>query len=245
MRGTRRKIGAFFVACMLVFLTGCGDEMYPLTEEEENTVVTYAAHIVAKYNKSQTEGLVYIAPEPEEEKVKEDVEEPVQEPEAPQESADASQPQQPETTDQQVAPEEMAVTASVNEALGLGEVEAVYQGYEVKDHYVEGDYYSVDANAGKRFVVMHFDLTNKAAEAMNCDILSAGPVFTLQVNGSSRVEADTTILLDDLSTLSTNLEPGQTVQTVLLFQVSDEVAEEIRNIDLSVYVNQTEYQLGL
>ena len=75
MRRTRIKMMAAVMAATML-LGGCGDALYDLTDDEENVIVNYAAHIVTKYNTYQREGLTYVSPE---------------EPEKTQETQDASE----------------------------------------------------------------------------------------------------------------------------------------------------------
>ena len=71
MRRTRIKMMAAVMAATML-LGGCGDALYDLTDDEENVIVNYAAHIVTKYNTYQREGLTYVSPE-EPEETQEDV----------------------------------------------------------------------------------------------------------------------------------------------------------------------------
>ena len=41
----------------ILLLGGCGTQMYDLSEDEENLVVQYSAHILAKYNIEQKDGM--------------------------------------------------------------------------------------------------------------------------------------------------------------------------------------------
>ena len=47
MRRTRIKMMAAVMAATML-LGGCGDALYDLTDDEENVIVNYAAHIVTK-----------------------------------------------------------------------------------------------------------------------------------------------------------------------------------------------------
>ena len=60
MRRTRIKMMAAVMAATML-LGGCGDALYDLTDDEENVIVNYAAHIVTKYNTYQREGLTYVS----------------------------------------------------------------------------------------------------------------------------------------------------------------------------------------
>ena len=45
------------VAVMMLFLTGCGTELYELTEDEEKLIIHSAAYLVAKHNIQQKDGV--------------------------------------------------------------------------------------------------------------------------------------------------------------------------------------------
>lgn len=247
LRAIRKKSNMLVCALvMMLVLSGCGEEMIPLSDGEEEKVVSYAAHVVGKYNGKQREGLVYISePKKEETTGEEDkTEEKTEETEESQEEVSQQDEKSEDSSDdvQQHEAEEpqeetRTDTVSWSEALGLGDVAAQYTGFDLTSSYIEGDYYALNAEPGKTFLVMHVDMTNNAAEAMNCNLLSAGPVFTLTVNDMNRVEAETTILLNDLSTYVGNLEVGQTVSTVLLFQVDEAVASDVQKLSLKVFIN--------
>ena len=51
-------------ACVLLaalLLGGCGEQPIELTEQEEQTIVDYAAHVVSKYNIKQQDGIVRLS----------------------------------------------------------------------------------------------------------------------------------------------------------------------------------------
>lgn len=250
-----RKISCGLLAISMMFMTGCGEPMLEMTDEERSIIVNYAAHVVSKYNNYQGEGMTYVSKEEKERlanenKEQENEQQPEEEEpsvaELPQEEIPGTEPQpqeQPQNTEQ---PSEEVASVTLQQALGFGEaIQATYNGYDVMPNYVEGDYYALDADAGKTFLIMHIDLTNQTAEAMNCNLLAAGPVFTLTVNDGYKVNAETTILLDDLGTFSADLQVGETASTVLLFQISEEQVAKIEKIGLQVYINNEKFDINL
>ena len=54
------KKGTVLIAAA-VLLTGCGEEMAPLTESEEAIVIQYSAGTLAKHNSYQQEGMTVIS----------------------------------------------------------------------------------------------------------------------------------------------------------------------------------------
>ena len=57
----KTKLQMTMVALMAAMLMGgCGEEPYELTDQEEELIVNYSAHVVTKYNTYQKEGLSYV-----------------------------------------------------------------------------------------------------------------------------------------------------------------------------------------
>ena len=54
----KKRIQLIAIIFAIVFpMTGCGTPLYSLTEDEEKLIVHYAAHVVSKYNITQTDGM--------------------------------------------------------------------------------------------------------------------------------------------------------------------------------------------
>lgn len=217
---------------VFVMLTGCGTKAYDLSEADQQNIANYAAHVLTKHNARQGEGLTYMEFESE---AKQD-----------------SDQQQPEETDTQTTKENNTNTNNSNstnnnaqstevqepavtleQALGLGNgVTAAYSHYDVTDSYVEADYFSLNASAGKTYVVLHINLSATGGEA-SCDMLSKKLNYRLSINGDKAVGAQTSILLNDLSTYQGTVS-AQPTDCVLLFEVSADKAENITSLDLRV-----------
>ena len=184
MRRTRIKMMAAVMAATML-LGGCGDALYDLTDDEENVIVNYAAHIVTKYNTYQREGLTYVSPE---------------EPEETQE--DVTVPQTPETQDasetgtaasaEDTAPAvsvAAAGSASLDELFGADGIQMTYAGAQLAPGYMEGDYYEMTPDAGKQYLVLSIDVTNTGADGVGLDVLSVSPKFTVVLNQSVKSTA--------------------------------------------------------
>lgn len=255
MKNSRIRITAVFFA-VAVTLAGCGEALYELTPEEEAILVNYSAQAVAKFNTYQRDGEVFVrkdilegtdgeeadpteAPVPAEAPAEEEIlEGDTQEPEETAEQVSPAGQQDPG----QSQPENAGST--MTEALDLGVVSADYMGHELTESYMAEDYYVVDAEAGKQFLVLKYNLVNKANQPLHIDILAMTPSFVAVVNGEQKVPAQTTILLNDLSTYQSDIEAGGTKETVLLFQIPEEV-EEVSSIQLNVTMNGRQFAINL
>ena len=53
-----RGIILLLLGCLM--LTGCGEAPYELTDEEQQLIVSYSAHVVSKFNRYQKDGLTHV-----------------------------------------------------------------------------------------------------------------------------------------------------------------------------------------
>ncbi len=220
------KMGTALVAAAFL-LTGCGDEMAVLTESEEAVIVNYSAGTLAKHNSHQQEGMSAVYPKEEEEEEEPPVdEEDKKEPEA--------EGQEPESGSQSPEGTESPNAVSMTEALAVPGVEFSYQEYSIYDSYKQGDYYSSNAAEGNVFLILNVNISNTGTEAAACDLLVKQPIFTLKINGEAGVKNEVTMLENDIATYTGNLEPGQTVAGILLFEVPAETAENVSTLQLSM-----------
>ena len=225
----RRKKGIVCVllcGAMLLF-TGCGEEPYNLSDEDQAKVADYVAHVVTKYNGSQSEGLIAIEPEeiqPEEETKAETTKETEEEESAKkQEKKDASV-------------ETKTETVSLKKALKLETgLDASFTRYDLMDSYVESDYFAMNAMSGKTYLVIHINLTAEGADT-SCDMLSKNLNFRAVINGEKEVGAQTSILLNDLSTYQGTIAQGSPQDCVLLFETEKESVENIESLELKYWM---------
>ena len=64
----RKKCCGLILVLAVLMLTGCSQEaLYELTEEEQQLIVNYSAHMVSKFNTYQKDGLTYVPQEDESE----------------------------------------------------------------------------------------------------------------------------------------------------------------------------------
>ena len=251
MKNSRIRITAVLFA-IAVTLSGCGDALYELTAEEETILVNYAAQAVAKFNTYQQDGEVFVrqelleeeeteavAPAPEESLGEEALLE--TDTEEPGEMADVSQSQAMQAPEQAGGADS---PSTMTDALDLGVVSADYMGNELTKTYMAEDYYAVDAEVGKQFLVVKYNLVNTSNQALHIDILAMTPTFVAVVNGDQKVPAQTTILLNDLSTYQSDIEVEGTNETVLLFQIPEEV-ESVSSLQLNVTMNGKQFTINL
>ena len=116
-------------------------------------------------------------------------------------------------------------------------VDMNYVGYEICDVFPnagEETFYSISATKGSKLVVVHFNLANNTGADVNIDTLTNTKEYKLTVNGSAKVNVQDTILPEDIQNMSENIAPGANVDRVLIFQVSQETASDVKSMMLTV-----------
>lgn len=112
-----------------------------------------------------------------------------------------------------------------------------YVGYEICDTFPNGGvetFYSISATKGNKLVVVHFNLTNNSGGDIGIDTLQSAKEYKLTVNGSTKVNVQDTILPEDIQNMSEVISPGASADRVLIFQVSQEVASDVKSMMLTV-----------
>ncbi len=232
MKKANRYLVVCLAACTLL-LSGCGTQMYELTAEEEDIIVHYAAYVVAKHNIQQKDGVSNVVVTDEE---LEDVEENVEpETELGEEVVGGGEDISGETTSETQEVDD--TTVSLAEVIGhASDLTVTYTGSYVADNYIEGAAYSVDAATGKTFYVMQFTLTNTTAGDVAVNNAAINPIFKL-VSGDVNVKSEVTFLTYDFSTYVGTIPAGQSVETILLFEVNEAQAEGILEPILQITVD--------
>jgi hypothetical protein len=216
-------------------LTGCGEEPWELTDNEQDIIVNYAAHIVAKYNVKEPEGYTYVYQADEEEDAEETAEsDETQTAEDETQSAEAETEEAAESDEQDASADgaaeaEPAQTVSLSEALGLTDIQAVYTGAQITDNYD-----SVVPESGKELMILHVTLQNSTDEEQPCDLMSALPVFRATVNGTVETTAELTILTENLATWETPIAAGASEDAVILFQVDAGSVSQVEQLSMDV-----------
>ena len=239
MRKSKLRMTAAAMAAMLL-VGGCGDAPYELTDQEERIIANYSAQILSKYNTYQREGRAFVSVELSETDMPE---EPVPDVPETEENADLSEtPDVPETEGTEEVP--AIQTATLQELFGPGSLSVSYVGARLADSYVQDEYYALNADAGKSYLIVGIDITNIGEMDSEFNQLGSETKFEAIVNGEVTCSSELTFLLEDFSSYEDMVAAGATVETVLLFQVPDTVTE-VSSLQLNVAVHGNNYQIIL
>ncbi|MFV0465607.1 MAG: hypothetical protein ACK5ML_05980 [Lachnospiraceae bacterium] len=226
----------FFITLSLtvLLLTGCGTEMYVLSPEKEQAVISYAAYATVKQFK-YAEPVTETGTSSEQE---------VQDPDTnteldvTTEQIDVTELDDTELTSDTELPADTQAPVSLTDALGLKDrnIDVSFGGAERMKSYSDQNYFSMDADSGTQFLVLHITITNSSEQVEKIDLLSQNPVFRVVTEDGSSRTAMKTILVNDLSTYQGELQPGISEETVLLFQIPDTI-EQTDRLALQVTIN--------
>ena len=222
----------------ILLLGGCGTQMYDLSEDEENLVVQYSAHILAKYNIEQKDGMTAASSEETQETQKQDSQMP--------------ESQNTQSTDNNMASdatgetqtqemETMPITEAIGHASGLT---VSYKGYRVQNIYQEGDYFAVTPEDGNKLVVMKFEIKNKGKKKVRLDTEKLGITFYACFDGKNRIKETASLGTRSLSSYGETIRGGKKKTAVLLFQIPKDQADKISGETLYAEIKDTIY-LGI
>ena len=233
MKNKKRYLFISVIVATL-FLSGCGTQLYELTKEEEDLIVHSAAYFVAKHNIRQKDGVSAVVDpdsillESESEAVENIDESGTELNEDVMGSSDGAVLEDEATND---------VSDTLASVVGHGsDLSITYNGSYVADNYVEGDAYSIDADSGKTFYIMQFTVVNPTEADVLLDNVTLNPLFKI-VSDEVNVKAEVTFLTTDFSTFLGTIPAGESVDTILLFEVPESLAEQISTPSLQITVN--------
>lgn len=232
----RKRFVSLIVSTMIaMLLTGCAIPSIPeLSENEEAVITEYAAGLMLKYSDSfeslvlDEEQLILAQQEEDEQRAKDEKAKQLAEDYINKINAAKKEKEDKKSDDKKsegAVSSEPGVDTITNIAdfYGIQGFEVVYSGLEVSDSYSDGGFMSVNSDEGKDLYIVHFTLANVSGQDAVFDIFDISSKFQLSVNGEKKVTADSTLLLNDLATYKDTIGAGQTVDTVLLFDIKEGV----------------------
>ena len=234
----RKKIVATLLAVMAFMMTGCGNAIPDLTDEQLQEVGEYTAMLLLSHDVNYKSRLV-------------DVETLVtEEPEAPEATPVPEETPAPENagmdptedtpvvdmTDGQGGEEQSSVR--LEEALGLPEqLLLTFTGYEITDSYPKDDsveeYFTVDAGDGNKLLILNFTLQNQGEGTEIADIGEQKPLIRVSVNGIS-VNSLATFLSNDLTLYKEELNPGESREVVVLAEYEAMSLQDVVSVEINV-----------
>lgn len=214
---------------LIVSLSGCGNTIPALSEEQEALVVEYASTAVLKHDANYQGKLVDLSTLKNEEETPEEetMQAPAEEADIPKEPEQMQEPQQDVFSAEQA---EAEIQADAEQILGLQDVSLTYSGYEVDEFYPKNGneiYFVMNATPGNNLLVVKFTLRNLLNEEQDIQIQPGTVRVKIIMNGEEK-NALTTMLLNDLATYQGTLGPNEETELVV---VGEYPVEDLQSID--------------
>lgn len=254
-----KKKGLVLCAISLCAALLCGcNQVMDLTDEETQLIAEYAADVLLQYDINYNDR-IEAGNEQAEEMATEEMQE---------NTEDATQEQTTEelTTEQSMTEGNMEQTedetrggvedaridegstvgseSNIGVIAGFSGVDITYQDYTITDKYPatdeQGEFIFLEASEGYQLLVVRFSIENTTQEVVSVSLMDKELDYRVVCNGTKAAKPMLTILMDDLGTLETNVEPGIAQEAVLVFQISDSIQQELQTMDLYVTYNDTE-----
>lgn len=232
---------SIIVLCACGMMSGC-TQVIDLTEDETRLVAEYAADLLLSYDRGYTDRLKEGEEEiSEEASTQEDAQtetttEAVTEEEASTQEGEAQEAEA--TTVQQGTSQDIAEIAGVQGA------SITYKDYQVVDQYPAGndtnEAVQVDAPEDSKLLVVRFSVKALSDQPVDVSLIDQMIDYKLLCNDTLAARPMLTILTNDLSTLETTAAPGKDSEAVLIFQISNDMVEQLNTIQLHVTFNQEE-----
>lgn len=230
--GNSGKILALGMVCCL--LTGCGNVIPELTEEEASLIATYAADVVLESSREDNSRLIDTQEETQRrEELSEKVEELREKKAIEEEQEEAEQ----SSGGSGGGLSNAQTVESIASFIGLPEFQVSYDGYEIKKSYAaeEGDEWepTFDATSGKNLLIIKLKATNITDAPAVADVLSRDMMFSVRGDQGINGMALATLLLNDFAFAQDEIGAGESKQYVLIAQI-DESITEVNSLSLQM-----------
>lgn len=234
----KRAVSIIIALTMTVLmLTGCGNQLPEMDEEQIQMVGDYAAGLLLKYDASYRSRLVDLpmeeTPASQEENLASE------ESKQPSEEAEGGMAPVDDTPVIPVGGETAEVNnVSLEDCLNLPEgIRVTYQGERIASTYpdnAQDDVFALDATVGNRLLILSFLIENQLAQDQEINIFQNNPVFRITVNDNVSKNSLMTMLPDELSTYIGTISANASVEAVLIMEINEADAAQINTITLNI-----------
>lgn len=225
--------GICLVAALVMSLTGCGSQIPDMTEEQREAISEYAVELLLKYDTNSQSRLVdleLLEKEPEPTAKPIPTQPPVQKPSGMDPVVDTP------VIELEGDGTESIVGGDMKAVLGLAEtISFSFDKYHMEEKYADAvdKELVLEAVEGKQFLICDFVLVNDGAKKQSVDMLLENIQYTFLI-GEKKVNAQVTMLSNDLATYMGILDADEARKVVLLAEVEEAKVVEAEHIYLRV-----------
>ena len=239
----KKWLSLLMLSTCVFLLAGCND-VKDLTDDETKLIAEYAAGLLLEYDVNYVDRI-----EEGDKAAQEMTEEASTEQDDTQEVT--AEEQSEEDTEDNTSAEEGIVGSEgdIAKIAGIAGVSVSLKDYQIVDRYPEtkeeDTLVDVEAADGYKLLVIRFKVRNTTEDVVNVSLIDKQLEYHIVCNGVDTAEPMLTILMNDLGTLETSIQPGEEQEAVLLFQISDNMKEQLESIDLYINFNNTDNMLEI
>lgn len=234
---------ALIVSVMLT-LTGCGNAIPEMTEEQQAMITEYAAAMLLKYDANYEPMLLDDERLAEEEAVQKRIEEENARLEALYAAQNAPEEESTESSnvDASVSGSAQEPVENIDPAVFM-EMEGISiscNGVDFVDSYPESGgelFLSVTPSAGCKLAVVRLDIINTGSADATVDMFAKDARFKVSFDGGEYHNTMMSLLEDDFTMYAGTIAPGQTVHTVLLVDLKEEECNPVTSLNLYIKYN--------
>lgn len=210
--------------------------MKDLTDEETKLIAEYAADLLLKYDLNYVdridEGDKAVQTMTTDETTTEQKDSP---------EATTEEPEDKNVNDSTIAKEQPVGSESdIAKIAGVKDVSIKLKDYQIVEQYPatdEEEFIHIEASAGYQLLVIRFKVQNTAEDVVNISLMDKQLDYHIVCNGANAAKPMLTILMNDLGTLETAVQPGEEQEAVLIFQISDDMKEQLESVELYIHYN--------
>lgn len=239
----KKWLSLLMLSTCVFLLAGCND-VKDLTDDETKLIAEYAAGLLLEYDANYVDRI-----EEGDKAAQEMTEEASTEQDDTQEVT--AEEQSEEDTEDNTSAEERIVGSEgdIAKIAGIAGVSVSLKDYQIVDRYPEtkeeDTVVDVEAADGYKLLVIRFKVQNTTEDVVNVSLIDKQLEYHIVCNGVDTAEPMLTILMNDLGTLETSIQPGEEQEAVLLFQISDNMKDQLESIDLYINFNNTDNMLEI
>lgn len=240
----KKWLSLLMLSTCVFLLAGCND-VKDLTDEETKLIAEYAADLLLEYDVN------YVDRIEEGDKAAQEMTEEASTEQASTEQEVTTEEQSEDDTENNASAEERIVGSEgdIAKIAGIAGVSVSLKDYQIVDRYPEtkeeDTLVDVEAADGYQLLVIRFKVQNTTEDVVNVSLIDKQLEYHIVCNGVDTAEPMLTILMNDLGTLETSVQPGEEQEAVLLFQISDNMKEQLESIDLYINFNNTDNMLEI
>lgn len=226
----KRRWIVILISIMLVSMSGCV-ETIELDDEQEAKFIGYSVYAVLEHDNNYMIGLNNV---PIEEST-EDSSEGVDEPQTPDNGNSSGESNNGSNNGGSNG--SSAEMVSMNKALGIDGISVIYTDLVVCDSFPEYDgtpAFMIKAFEGNKFVVLKFNITNTTGSDMQLDLSPEKLSFKGIFNNTVKIDSRRTLLPEAMNTYDGTIKAGETIETVLVYEMSEGYTSSLTNIVLEI-----------